>query len=103
MSATELAAWWGAAIATLVFIWDIFKWKKSGPIVGVSVSPNMHTFGGITDGLGEKTFVVVEITNNGDRKTTITHLVGFHYSSFFLRLRKKQRKTLFVMSPALAQ
>ena len=103
MSATEIAAWWGAVIATLVLAWDFFKWKMSGPIINVSASPNMKTFGGIPDGLEDKTFVVVEVTNTGDRKTTLTHLVGFQYKSLLQKVRKKQDKSFIVANPALSQ
>ena len=102
MNATELAAWWGAVIATLVFVWDVYKWKMAGSIINVSVSPNMQTFGGISNGLEETTFIVVEVTNTGDRKTTLTHLIGVHYTSMFNRLRKKQNKTFIVVIPVLS-
>ena len=31
MSATDIAAWWGAVIATLALVWNIFTWIRSGP------------------------------------------------------------------------
>jgi len=99
---TILAAWWGAIIATLILAWDIFKWKRSGPLVSVSASPNMQTVGGIPDALEDKTFLFVTATNTGNRQTTITHLVGLHYSSLLQRLRKKRNKAFFVASPAFA-
>ena len=102
MNATNLAAWWGAVIATLVLAWDVYKWKRTGPIVNVSASPNMQTFGGVLDAFQDKTFVVVEVTNIGDRKTTLTHLVGFHYTSIFLWLIKKKNKAFIVANPALS-
>ena len=102
MTPTELAAWWGAIIATLVFAWDVYKWKRTGPVIKVSAAPNMETFGGIPDGLKDKTFIVVEVTNTGDRKTTLTHLVGFHYTSFFQKLRRKKNKSFFIANPALS-
>jgi len=102
MKATEIAAWWGATIATLVLAWDIYKWKRSGPIVNVSASPNMETFGGVPNSLNNKTFVVVEVTNTGSKKTTLTHLVGFYYKSLFHKLRKKQEKSFIVANPALS-
>jgi len=43
MKITELAAWWGAIIATLMLLWDMYKWVRSGPIINVSVSPNYAT------------------------------------------------------------
>jgi hypothetical protein len=102
MNATDLAAWWGAIIATCVLGLEIYKLKKSGPVIDVSASPDMETFGGIPAGLQNKTFVVVKVTNAGDRNTTITHLIGFHYSSWFKRFRKK-RKAFVVVNPALSR
>ncbi|MFZ3065657.1 MAG: hypothetical protein WA277_10295 [Nitrospirota bacterium] len=100
---TDIAAWWGAVIATLLLLWDVYKWKKAGPHLEVSASPNMQTFGGIPDTLGDKTYVVVEIRNTGNAKTTLTHLVGYHYSSFINKLRRKKSKNFFVPTPILAQ
>ena len=103
MKATDLAAWWGAIVASLILIWDIYKWKRSGPIVRVSASPNMRTYGNISDSQKDKTYVVVEVTNTGDRKTTITHLIGFHYKSFFQKILKKRNKAFVVAIPALSE
>ena len=103
MKATDLAAWWGAVLATLVLAWDIYKWKHSGAVVNVSVSANMQTFGGIPDELEDKTFVVVEVSNAGDGKTTLTHLVGIHYKSLFQKFRKKRNTAFFVANPAYSE
>ena len=31
MSATDVAAWWGGIVATLILAWDVYKWKKTRP------------------------------------------------------------------------
>lgn len=103
MTATEAAAWWGAVIASIVLIWDIYKWKHSGARLIVRASPDMETFGGLPDDSTGKKFVLIEVVNIGDRKTTITHLVGYYYSSFFKRLFKKRDKNFFVGAPAYAK
>lgn len=90
MNITDFAAWWGAVIATLVLAWDIYKWKKSGPLIEVSASPNMQILGGMPDSLSGKTYVAVEVRNTGKGKTTVTHLVGYYYSSFINRLKRKK-------------
>ena len=100
---TSFVAWWGAIVATLVFLWDIYKWLKSGPSVVVSAQPNMQTFGGLTQSLGGTNYVVVEAVNKGNKKTTITHLVGYHYSSFIKRLLKKRSAAFFVANTGLTQ
>jgi hypothetical protein len=101
MKITDLAAWWGAIIATLVLLWDMYKWKRSGPIINVSVSIDMQTFGKMPNYPEGKKYVTVEVINIGDRKTTITHLVMFHYKSLFRKIRGKKDKNFFVAIPAL--
>jgi len=103
MKVTEIAAWWGAVIASLVLAWDIYKWKRSGPFINVSASPNMKIFGSVPGGNENKTYVVVEVTNIGNQKTTLTHLVSFHYSTLLRKIRKKHDKCFFVPTPALSQ
>jgi len=101
MKITELAAWWGAIIATLVLLWDMYKWERSGPIINVSASPNMQPFGKIPNHPEGKKYIAVEVTNIGNRKTTITHLVVFHYKSLFRKIRGKKDKSIIVLLPAL--
>lgn len=101
MNATTLAAWWGALVATVVLAWDVYKWKKSGPIINVTTSPNMQMYKGVEIKPNNETFLVVEVTNIGDRKTTLTHLVGLHYKSMFQRLRNKTEQAFFVLNPAM--
>jgi len=101
MKITDLVAWWGAIIATLVLVWDMYKWKRSGSIINVSASPNMHAFGNLPNSIKNKKYIKVEIVNIGDRKTTITHLVMFHYKSLFQKIRGKKDKSFFVATPAL--
>ena len=98
MKLTEIAAWWGASIATLLLFWDIYKWKRSGPIINVSASPNMELVSKIPDRLKDKTLIFVQVVNSGNIKTTLTHLVIFHYSSFFKKLIKKKNMQAIVVS-----
>lgn len=95
---TTLAAWWGAIIATVVLLWDFYKWKRSGVDLQLSVRPNM-----ITAGIGEpkdKKFISVTVTNRGDRPTTITNMLGHYYPSRFRRLRGKPEHSFVVANPA---
>jgi hypothetical protein len=103
MKITDIAAWWGAFIATSLLLWDVYKWKRSGPIISVSASPNMHSYGRVSNALEEKAFITVEATNTGDRKTTLTHLVVFHYTSIFQKLRMKHDTAMFVPNPRFSQ
>lgn len=97
---TNIAAWWGAVIATFLIIWDIYKWKHSGSIINVTASPNMKTFGKIPNHLGNNKYISVEVTNTGTRKTTITHLISSHYKSLIFKLIKKADKNYVVLEPA---
>ena len=40
---TEIVAWWGAILATIVFAWDIYKWWTAGPKLRVSVQTGMKS------------------------------------------------------------
>lgn len=99
-SLTNTAAWWGAVIATIVLMWDIYKWFRSGPILHVTVGPNMQTLGNIPNHPKNQKYISVEVTNTGSRKTTITHLVSFYYKSFIFNLFKKPNKNFVVLTPA---
>ena len=100
MTATDVAAWIGALTGTGVLLWDIFKWVHSGARIKVSAAPNMTGYGNAAQLLGNKTCVAVEATNVGHSKTTVTHLVGFHYKSWWRRLfRRKPSTTFFVPDP----
>jgi len=97
MNATEIAAWWGAGIATLLLVWDIYKWLKSGPIISYTVSSNMKVFDGIEE--DDKTFISVRVSNSGDRTTTITHMAFSFYNSFFHKLIRKSKSNIIISLP----
>jgi hypothetical protein len=69
MTASGLAAWWGAGLASLVFAWDIYKWKTSGSRLDLRVSSNMQIAGE-----GPAVYVFVEVVNRGEKLTTLTRL-----------------------------
>ncbi len=104
MSATDIAAWIGAVTGTLVLIWDVYKWLQTGPKIKVSVAPNMVAYGSAVAVLGNKANIMVEVTNTGDGKTTITHLVGLFYRSRLRKwLRRKPDRTMVVLNPGSGQ
>jgi len=100
MSASDIAAWFGAITGSVALLWDVVKWSKTGPRVRVSVAPNMTAVGAAEILLGKDPCVLVEANNVGDAKTTITHLVGFYYASWLRRVfRLKPTQTLVVPDP----
>jgi len=95
MTASDVAAWWGAALATFVLAWDIFKWRKSGARLGVKAGPNMQ----LPEDRLEMKHVFVEVVNRGDRPTTLTHLCVYQYASALDRLRGKRKASFLVPQP----
>ncbi|MBI5205303.1 MAG: hypothetical protein HZA11_10340 [Nitrospirae bacterium] len=101
LTGTDIVAWWGAVIATIVLIWDIYKWKTSGPKLKFVVTPNMLVVG---DPAREgKKYISANATNIGDRPTTITNLVIQHYNNYFNMLRHKPSTSMIVVAPSTAQ
>jgi len=73
---SDYAAWYAALIATFVFLWDIIKWKKSGPQIKATARSGYRSFGDPeTEG---KRLILVIATNIGDRATTLTAM-GFRW------------------------
>lgn len=87
LDTTNLVAWWGAILSTVVFFWDIYKWWVSGPKVNFTVSTDMQILN--VPGWKAGCYVTVRAINIGDQPTTITKLGILHYNSWFARLRDK--------------
>lgn len=86
MTASDIAAWWGAGIATIVLGWDIYKWTTSGPRLAVKVQPNMQETGDPS----ETKNILVEVVNRGDKLTTLTHLAFYSYKTILHRLARRR-------------
>lgn len=98
MSSTEIAAWWGATIASAVLLWDIYKWKKQGPRLVMRISPNMQVWG---DPSREgKTWVSVTVSNVGDRPTTIKGVGMEYYTGWLTRLRNRAKTAAVFPNPS---
>lgn len=88
-------AMYAALVATLVLLWDILKWWRSGTRLRISANSDMETVGYIHgDG---KTYILVNVTNTGSAPTTITHLVGYVYKTKLHRwFRRNPNRSFFV-------
>lgn len=101
MSPTTIVAWWGAVLSTIVFLWDIYKFRSAGPKLRFTAqtgmeSVNMPLYQG-------KTLILANVTNYGDRPTTITN-VGYLYFKGRKHFRKKiPDKAAVVPSPSITQ
>ena len=101
LTGVEIVAWWGAIVATIVLLWDIYKWKTSGPRIRFRVrADNMIVGDPSTEG---QNFIFAEATNIGDRPTTITNLVFQYYQTYFSMLRHKPKKSMIVNKPSDSQ
>jgi hypothetical protein len=89
MEASVVAAWWGAIVASIVLLWDIFKWLTKGARVLIHAKPNMQTLNQLEGKLNDDKNILVEVINIGDLPTTITHLVFYEYKSFLEKILNK--------------
>jgi hypothetical protein len=105
MKLTEVAAWWGASVATIVFLWDIYKWRQSGARLRLTVSGNMEAYGDLAALVNPgQTIIIVEAVNVGSKKTTLTHLFASYYENWWQRLFRRKSQTFVVTpDPHLAQ
>jgi hypothetical protein len=88
MESTQIVAWWGALVATLVLLWDIMKWHQSGARLRKRISLNVHYDDGkiiskqiIKDGLEGITYEEychVELVNIGNMPTTVMNISASH-------------------------
>lgn len=103
MTASDAAAWWGAILATAVLARDVYNWRQTRATLTVSASPNMEP---VEQRKGTDTaekYVFVEAVNNGDRSTTLTHLVVRHYKTLSSRVRGKPSMQAVVIRPGGSQ
>jgi len=101
LTGIEIVAWWGAIVATIVLLWDIYKWKTAGPRIRFIVRSGIIIVGDL-DREGQ-TFISTEATNIGDRPTTITNLVVQHYETYLTMLRHKPSRSMIVNNPSASQ
>ena len=98
MSASDYAAWYGALVATAVFIWDCIKWSKSGPQLKGEAHAGWRSFG--FPGHNDQDLLFVKITNFGDRPTTLTSW-GLYWYPAGASLSDKSKRKSFIMGSGL--
>ena len=72
----------------MVFAWNVYVWRNSGPRLNVTATMNMLVIGGGADE-EKKSFLIVRGTNVGSKKTTITNVVILSYDNIWQRFRNK--------------
>lgn len=100
---TVAIAVYAAVVATAVAIWDVVKWKMQGPNLDVEVQSGMKLYG--TGASDDREFIVMRVTNRGDRPTTITNMGYLLYRDDFVA-RWNRNSNIFaaiVPTPSEAQ
>ena len=85
---TTIAAWWGAAAATGVLIWDVAKWYKTSARLVVRANGSRKFFSSV-HGQQPGDYVLVSVANRGRASTTITAISAFCFRSLWAHIRKK--------------
>jgi hypothetical protein len=98
LSTTDIVAWWGAIVASLLLFWDVYKWMVEVPRLTIRLSPNMEVLG--DPSRGGKTWVPVTVSNVGNRPTTIKNVGMEYYSNWFSRLRSRAEKAAVFPNPS---
>jgi hypothetical protein len=96
ISIRDIAAWWGAVVATLALGWNVFTALRSGARVRVRAYPNMKLFPAAPP-TGDDLFITVTAVNRGNAATTITHFMG-HYQPRAPFYKRRPAKQLFVVN-----
>ena len=99
MDSTKLFAWWGAGLSSVTFLWDIFKYFRLGPKLRFKVVPGMV----LMPSDGQKTFIQTEITNCGDRPTTLTNITLSYFEKqwSWARLRNRPSRAAVLINPSI--
>ena len=99
---TGFLAIWGAVLSTVAIVWDVYKWRTTGPNLQMRLMTDMEPYN-VPEYEG-MTLVVAVVTNRGDRPTTITHLGLAHYNAWWkAMLRKKATTSAFIPTPSTTQ
>ncbi len=96
MNASDYAAWWGALVASFLFVWDVYKWNKSRSNIEVTASPNMQAFDKVERKLEEDKKILIKVVNNGDKVTTITNLMIRKYKNLWKKILNKPEIEAFI-------
>jgi len=97
-SATVIAAWWGAIVATLAFLWEVFRWLRTGPRIQVKAQADMKAIN--IPGYDETdTIIIVEVINIGDVQTTITNVGAYVYDGLISRLKDRPQSKYVLVGP----
>ena len=84
---TLVIAVYAAVVASATLVWDWWKWLHVGPDLYVTAQADMKTFN--MPQFDHKTVLVINVTNRGDRPTTITHFTVHGFSTWWKWFKKR--------------
>jgi hypothetical protein len=90
IKASDIAAWWGAGLATIVLVWDVLKWRKARARLIISAKPDMESFEPAAGGLQGDKLIHVEVVNRGGATTTLKLLIVRFWSGRLARLLRRK-------------
>lgn len=92
------AAWWGALIASIVLLFDFYKWARSGPRLLCDVKYGWKIKA--ADFTDDNEYIFFSVSNTGDRPTTIIHQAAIHWPTILDRILKKHETSFFIKGGA---
>jgi hypothetical protein len=91
---TLVAAWWGALIATIVLLFDFYKWVRSGPRI---ICESNYGWKIMMEGTqDDNEYIYFTVTNTGDRPTTITHQAALYWPTRINKAFCKSKNQFFI-------
>lgn len=97
MNAADWIAIYAAIVATGALSLEVRRWFESGPKIHVRANANMTMVG--LGGIEKEGLLLVNVLNNGDAPTTITHFCLLEYPNFWRRWRDRASKSFIVPHP----
>jgi hypothetical protein len=90
----NVVAIYAAIVSTGGLIWQVWQFLRRGPRLSVRANPNMKLMGAMIP--DDNSYIAINVANNGDRKTTITHVVGHTYKNLLDKLRNNPTDSFIV-------
>lgn len=95
---------YAAIVATVVLIWDVVKWIRSGPVLKLECMPGRKIVGGgQSNRFSDKTITHIKVSNRGSKATTLNNVAVIWYKNFWDRIRNKPAMQGLIPDPKLTQ
>jgi hypothetical protein len=95
--ATVATAVYAAVVSTVVLVWDVVKWRMSGPRLRLTVQTRLALLG--NGQLDTTTCLGVQVTNYGDSPTTLMSFGALMYKNDWLALVQADRPEFGLVFP----